>query len=219
MFNRYLLLALSAIFILTNTDNSLLFGQSISGIEILPENPTNSDEVQLIVHTEFEFDECHLDSIVPYFACGAFTYNAFYSSNFTTDTCSRSDTVSLGVLTNGLYIISYRMYFFGWTQVDQLDTSIVVGTTGIGQADHQNEKAQLKIWPNPSIGKVHIRCDIPEIDKLMIHSMTGRQIMSLSNENASEIWQNTISLQAGEYICTAYRNNLPVEVSKIIVTD
>ena len=175
MIKRFLLIVTTAVFISINLDNSLLFAQSISGIEIIPENPTNADEVMLIVHTSFEFEECGMDSIIPYFACGAFSFNGFYSSSFNTDTCFRSDTLSLGILENGMYILSYRMYYLGWTQVDQIDTSFVVGTTGLEKLSQQLERTQIKTWPNPSTGDVNILCRTPDIDKLVVHRMNGQQ--------------------------------------------
>jgi hypothetical protein len=219
MIKRYALIVLTAFFIYINLDNSLLFAQSISSIEIIPENPTSMDEVMLVVHTSFEFEDCRLDSLTPYFACGAFSFNGFYSSSFNADSCFRSDTLSLGVLENGMYIISYRMHYLGWTQVDHIDTSFVVGTTGLEKLVYQAERKQIKTWPNPSTGDVHIMCSTPDIDKIMVHSIHGQQCMILSKEDRSEIWQNTISLQAGNYICTAYKNDFPVAVTKIIVTD
>lgn len=217
MKNKYVLIVLIFLFTSIYLDSSLSYGQSISAVELLPENPTNADEVKLIVHTSFELAGCRLDSVTPYYACGAFSFNAYYSSDFDPDTCHRSDTISLGVLNNGMYVISYRMYYFGWTQVDQADTMIVVGTTGLNEKDDRAK--ELSIWPNPSVGQVNILARSPEIDRIIIRRISGSVSQELRKEGISEIWQNTISLQAGSYVCTAYSEDLPVATARIIVTD
>lgn len=194
---------------------SLLNAQEITGIEILPENPGNTDEIRLVVHTAFPYSDCRLDSINPYFACGAFSYDAFYNTGFEMDSCESSDTVSLGVLNNGMYIISYRMYFLGWSQVDQADTFIVVGTTGLEHLS--GTENGLRIWPNPSHGNLNIQTSGLEADLLRIVNTADGHTKKITLDSNVPIQQNEVSLKPGFYICTAFRNNAAVAVTKFIV--
>jgi len=191
-----------------------LDAQEITGFHISPENITNTDEVLLIVTTGFPFTGCSLDSVHSFFACGAFSFDAFYNSDFQTGSCTRTDTISLGILSNGSYAISFRMYYLGWSQVDQADTFISVGVTGL---DHLRGDAALPlhIWPNPSTGKVNINTrGIP--CEIGIRHVSGRNVYAggpawSGNETIS------ISLPPGIYVLTAGRQGKVLQQSKIIV--
>jgi hypothetical protein len=195
--------------------NNSLYAQEISGVEIIPEYPTNSDEILFVVSTTFPLLDCRLDSLHPYFACGAFAYDAFYGSSFESGNCERTDTIILGPLQNGFYPITYRMYYLGWSQVDQVDTVITVGT--VGQKEYDGENTSLKIWPNPSTGLVNI---LPEaqIDRINVYTSTG-QLLETYELNNDEFEQIRLSLPAGLYICTPIRNGLPLPAQRLLVQD
>lgn len=197
---------------------SLLYAQEITGIELIPENPSYTDEILLVVHTAFPYSDCSLDSIHPYFACGAFSYDAFYNTGFDSDSCERSDTISIGVLNNGMYVISYRMYFLGWSQVDQADTFIVVGTTGI---EHRlaGQDNTIRIWPNPSYGKVNIQSQGMSADMIRIERLSGGFSKEFKLDAITAIQQNEVYLQPGLYICTALKEKRILAVSKFIVLE
>ena len=203
------------LFIICSYLNNSLFSQEITGVEILPEYPTSADHIMFVVSTSFPFLECTLDSLHPYFACGAFAYDAFYGSSFDTGDCERTDTITLGQLPNGFYPITYRMYFLGWSQVDQVDTVITVGAVGI--AEKKADESSIKIWPNPSPGIVNILPDI-RIDQLQIHN-SGGQLIKTHEISRSGYEQITLSLPAGLYICTPFRDGLPLPAQRFIVKD
>lgn len=189
--------------------------QEIISVEILPEYPTSADEVLFVVSTSFPFLECRLDSLHPFFACGAFAYDAFYGSSFDTGLCERTDTVNLGVLEDGFYPITYRMYFLGWSQVDQVDTVISVGAVGLNEQKHNN--SVLKVWPNPSNGILNI---LPEEKADRIHIYTyGGQLVETYEIGNREIEQITVSLPAGLYICTPILDGKPLPAQRLIVLD
>ena len=205
------------LFLLLQLPTINLKAQEISGIEIYPENITNSDEVMMIITTSFPLTDCYLDSVNIFYACGAFSFDGFYSTGFNTGECERTDTMSLGVLANGPYLISYRMYYLGWAQVDQVDTFIVVGTTGIEHLS--NRDAALSIWPNPSPGRVNIGTDNRIFDRLTLSNIHGSFTKNIQLNNQLPNSINTISLPAGMYICTAFRNDQPISIKKFIVLD
>jgi len=215
---RTLLLKLTLLlFILTYLPTTLLEAQEISSLEIIPENITNNDEVLLIVTTSFPFLECNLDSVHIFYACGAFAFDGFYNTGFETGDCERTDTISLGMLPNGPYMISYRMYYLGWSQVDQVDTFITVGVTGIDHLTYNDDP--FRIWPNPSHGALNFKVDDQSIDKISIRNLTGSfsKLIEISDHSANTI--NTISLLPGMYICTALRKDHPVSIKKLIVLE
>ncbi|MEN8224885.1 MAG: T9SS type A sorting domain-containing protein [Bacteroidota bacterium] len=209
---------IAGLFILIQLNTSLSQAQEISGFEVYPEHPTNADEILLVIHTTFPFLNCSLDSVNKFYACGAFSLDGFYSTNFTTGDCERTDTISLGLLSTGPYMISYRMYYLGWTQVDQADTFITVGAVGIEHLA-KSSTAALKIWPNPSSGEVHISTEDDKIDKLHIQHISGlySQSIDLEKENPNTI--NTVSLIPGMYICTTFSNDQAISMSKFIVVE
>ena len=195
--------------------NNSLYAQEITGVEIIPEYPTSSDEILFVVSTSIPFLECRLDSLHPYFACGAFAYDGFYGSSFDTGPCERSDTINIGPLPNGFYPLTYRMYFLGWAQVDQVDTLITVGAVGL--SEFATYKAVLNIWPNPSTGMVNI---LPEeqVDRIDVYTSTG-QLLESYELNSSDFEQIRLSLPAGLYICTPFRDGLPLPAQRLIVQD
>lgn len=205
------------IFIYLNT--SVLFGQEITSFKFIPEYPTNTDEIQLVVHTSFPFSNCRLDSVHPYFACGAFSWDAFYNTDFDPDSCDRSDTLSLGTLSNGMWVVSFRMHYLGWSQVDQLDTSIIVGTTGLSDNALQGTDDLMNIWPNPSTGIVNIRAKNSDVDRILIKGLSGTYHKEIDVRAQNGIKQNTVSLHAGIYICTAIAKDRTISVSKLIVLE
>jgi len=215
MKNTLHLFLVSALLISTYLNNSVQ-AQEITGMEIFPEYPTNADEILLIVNTSFPFLDCRLDSIHPFYACGAFSYDAFYGTGFTSGYCERTDTISLGTLDNGLYIMSYRMYYLGWSQVGQIDTSVSVGTTGIPGFDTEEDQS-LSIWPNPSNGTIHISAHGEAIDEIRLNNASGTYARSLELQSVQEEKEYTLYLPPGLYICTAISGGHPVSTSKFIV--
>jgi hypothetical protein len=209
------LLSVLSIFLLLNTS---IFSQEIAGIEIIPENPSGSDEVFLIVETSFPFLDCTLDSVHHFYACGAYALDGFYNTGFETGECQRTDTISLGNLPTGPCLITYRMYYLGWSQVDQIDTFITVGTVGIDKLVEQSSP-NIKIWPNPSKGKINLEIKNKEIDKLTVRSISGTYSETIDLNLLTNKTINTISLQAGMYICTAYSKDYPISMSKFIVLE
>jgi hypothetical protein len=195
--------------------NKSVQAQEISGVEILPEYPTSADDILFVVSTTFPLQECRLDSLYTSSACGAFSYDAFYGTSFDIGDCERSDTIHLGQLQNGFYPITYRMYFMGWSQVDQVDTVVTVGAVGLSETDKKEKP--LKIWPNPSSGMVNI---VPgsAIDRIHIHTSSG-QLVETYEINKRESEQISISLAAGLYICTPIRDGLPLRAHSLIVRD
>ena len=193
-----------------------LIAQEITGYQIFPENPTSSDEISLVVQTSFSFMDCRLDSLHEYYACGAFAFDGFYGTGFVSGDCSRSDTISIGTLPNGPYQISYRMYYLGWAQVDQIDTFITVGTTGI---DHRFDEASvgLKITPNPSRGQVNIVVDNGPVDRLRIYSIAGITVFDSQIRKDGLNDNLDVSLTPGMYICVCFNGEIPLLRRKFII--
>ena len=188
-------------------------------MELFPENPTNSDEILMIVSTSFPFLDCSLDSLVTYFACGAYSFDAFYNTGFESGDCERTDTVNLGTLPNGLYMLSYRMYYLGWAQVDQADTSISIGDpTGI-RINSNEENDILNIYPNPSHGSVNIMTKNTSVSRIRISNSSATIIHDLMLDKGQINQVNTISLSPGLYLCTAFSDGYPTATAKIIVLD
>lgn len=210
------LIMLLLIHILTNAGH--LSAQQITGLEIIPENPGSSDDINMVIHTAFAFSPCHLDSVHPYYACGAFSFNAFYNSGFDSDSCERSDTIHLGMLSNGMYVISYRMYYLGWSQVDQVDTFIMVGPTGM-EHHLMGDGSGIKVWPNPSHGSVNILAAGLDADRIRILELSGKVVGEYKIDHHANIYQNEVSLQAGTYLCTALKNNRIAGVARFIVLE
>jgi hypothetical protein len=208
--------SLLILIIVTLLPTPRLNAQEITDFRVFPENITNTDEVLLIVTTGFPFTGCSLDSVHSFFACGAFSFDAFYNSDFQTGSCTRTDTISLGVLSNGSYVISYRMYYLGWSQVDQADTFITVGTTGLEQLTG-DAVAPLRIWPNPSTGTVNISTGGGSPHDIGIRHISGKNVYA-----TGPVWSGnetiTISLPPGIYVCTAGRQGMVLQQSKLIVT-
>lgn len=197
---------------------STLIAQEITGYEIIPENPSNADEVILIVHTSFPFLDCRLDSLHNFYACGAFAFDGFYGTGFEIGDCSRSDTVSMGVLPNGPYQISYRMYYLGWAQVDQIDTFITVGTTGLVHLMEQDEPS-LVIMPIPARGHVKISVESHQANRLLIHDNTGRPVFDQGIINDGTNADLNVSLPPGMYICTAFKDGSLVTSRRFIILE
>lgn len=212
---RFLLLA--TLLISTYLYDSSLKAQEITSFEIYPPNPSSSDEVRLIVGTSFFMQGCTLDSVVIYYACGAFALDGFYNTAFDPGACERTDTISLGMIANGGYALTYRMYYLGWTEVDKIDTSLTVGTTGLRHRELSENT--IRIWPNPSNGNVNIEILENEVDAIRISNMSGSYLKEVQLENDEKNLLNILSLSPGMYICTASRNHKPVHTTKFIVLE
>lgn len=212
---RFLLFG--AILISTYLNASSLKAQEITSFEIYPPYPTSSDDIRLIVGTSFFMQGCTLDSVVLYYACGAFALDGFYNTAFDPGACERIDTISLGMIANGGYALTYRMYYLGWSEVDKIDTSLTVGTTGL---EHREiSENAIRIWPNPSNGNVNIEILDNEIDAIRISNMNGSYLKDVELGSEEKNLLNILSLSPGMYICTASRNHKPVHTSKFIVLE
>ena len=86
----------------TYLNTSSLSAQEITGLEIYPKNITSNDEVLLIISTSFPFLDCSLDSVHEFTGCGALSFDGFYNTGFEVGECSRTDTINMGMLANGL---------------------------------------------------------------------------------------------------------------------
>lgn len=151
---------------------------AIDSMKIIPENPTENDEVKVIVYATFSSGDCLLENHTIDLQNGIITMNLIYTVGMATYICHSTDTLSIGTLSAGDYELQAGLYT-GPGQSSDNETLLfsVGGTLGITETD---DETNVTIYPNPVQNQLMVMTN-ETVEKIEIRSVSG-QIMSVEQQ-------------------------------------
>lgn len=195
------------IFIVFTTLSVTSFSQVVNRIRIFPSQPTVNDSISIISDFSYigtcsfgmvyMFTNIH-DSIIELHP----TYCGYWDST----SCNSIDTFKIGKFSAGNYklkIIYHQGSVCPISNFDaviaQFDSTISIGIVGI--SDNEKTNSSIKLYPNPSSGRIFISSENVEIKYVEIYNIYGEKVKCISfsnNQKSTEL--DVLDLSKGLYI-------------------
>lgn len=195
--------------LLSSSFTQFVFGQ-FEGVRIIPENPTSDDNIKVEYPATFSYSDCSLGdysiSLQGNEVIAILKYNVGAAAAF----CSRVDTLTIGHLNKGNYLLitnttDSRAYPY---DVDTLH--FTVGSVDV----HEIPESQIiELYPNPTNKSLNINVnEIGDLQTIKIYDISGRLVLSkdLDNVNEKYIELDISSLVNGLYTCTLTGKRNPI---------
>ena len=188
--------------LLSTSFTQFMFGQ-FESVKIIPENPTPDDNITVEYSGTFSYSGCSLGdysiSLQGTEIIATLKYNVGYAAAL----CSRVDTLTIGYLTKGNYLLitnttDSRAYPY---DVDTL--YFTVGSVGV----HEISKSQIMdLYPNPTSDLINIEFQLnnPETVSLTIYDLQSKAIATPTIGNKGQgkhkVTISTAHLPKGIYL-------------------
>lgn len=189
------------LFLNANSVHSQTWPPGIDSLYIVPDEPSETDEIQLVIHATLHATPCHLveDSVEIVVNENQIQIVTAYWTGWGAAGCYSIDTISLGQLAAGHYDLT--AYFDHEIFTDEDSLSFFVGAPTNTAVNHESN-LQLNIFPNPlksTTLNVNYTLDAFSEIHMEIHDLTGKIL----------IQKNSGPQQTGEHNVEMDLKNLP----------
>lgn len=151
----------------------------ITDMYIIPTQPTEADEVSLVIHAYLPHSPCNLidQTLTIEIIDNEIMVEAEYYSGFLTATCTTVDTVLIGQLSAGYYDLTFLFESEFSSDADSL--SFVVETPTSIRSNQQSEM-ELNVFPNPlASGNLNVSYTLETISEvnLEVYDLSGKLVV------------------------------------------
>lgn len=179
------------LFIICFLSSNILFAQfgQITNIQIIPANPTEADQVKVVVEAMLGSSPCTLDNAVSNINGNTIELSNYYCGGMLQTICSRTDTINLGNLAAGLYNLAVNMAV-GCGPYTPVDSALSNGFTVsvFSGLNAINKVEKFSIYPNPTHNsEVQIQAISSEVYQLVCLNALGQEIFATSNLTGNQI--------------------------------
>ncbi|PIX36617.1 MAG: hypothetical protein COZ59_00150 [Bacteroidetes bacterium CG_4_8_14_3_um_filter_31_14] len=136
-----------------------IYGQSpqIDSLKIIPTNPTTNDTIKVVAYTTFFNSPCFLASSS--FIIGT-TINVYAShqndSSMWPAFCNSIDTLTIGQLSAGTYVLHYHLADTVPPTTYDIDTIIFTVQQASGLQLIDNSEQEITVYPNPTTTEINV---------------------------------------------------------------
>lgn len=190
------------VFLFANNVHAQTWPPGIDSLYIVPDEPTEADEILLVIHASLAQVPCELihDSVEIEFNENQIQIETAYWTGWGAAGCYSIDTISLGQLSAGYYDLT--AYFDHEIFTDEDSLSFFVGTpTNISV--NQKSDLHLNLYPNPNNGNQlvldFLTDNITSSAQMSIYDNTGRLILANDLPNQTRHVISLPSLSQGMY--------------------
>lgn len=129
-----------------------LWAHTIDSLAILPSNPTSADQIQVVCYSTFTSGGCDLTNFSVTISGTQISVQATHIVGMLAVICNRIDTLSIGQLPAGTYLLNYQLYDTLQQNIADIDTiSFVVGPSN-GVSEAVSDNPGILPYPNPGNG-------------------------------------------------------------------
>jgi hypothetical protein len=165
--------------------NGSLFAQfgQITSIQVIPTNPTDNDQIAVVVEVMLGSSPCNLDNSSFSINSNNIQLNTFYCEGMLATICSRIDTISLGTLTAGSYNLELNLAT-GCPAFVSVDSSLSNGFTvtvfsGISAVQ---QLENFSVYPNPTNNSlVNIKSGSLQTYSITCYNSLGQALFAMNN--------------------------------------
>ena len=189
------------------------YGQFITSLEIVPENPTTADELFLVTHLSAFGQYNPPDVVVENNGTTINVAICFYKGGYVPiEETHYYDTISLGFVNTGSYNLNYSLSSTfseqGCTENDVEESEDFSFFVDRYLSTKELTSSTITLFPNPTNGKVKIKSD-QTIDDLEIYDISGRKIKRFNfNSTNTKKYQIDISnFRNGVYLFVIQNEN------------
>jgi hypothetical protein len=151
-------------------------GQSIDELNIIPEDPINTETVVSVIATAWHPSQgCPIVETEFIYNQDTITVVVQHELGLFTAICNSIDTTSLGSHLPGTYTVEYVMISGVFGDIAVADTAYTEFTVeGVNSIGAPIEKSILNLYPNPSNGNVFIETDWR--GQMAIYDIMGKEL-------------------------------------------
>ncbi len=194
-----------------------VFGSNvIDSLILLPRNPVIGEVVKIICKSRFGTSPCELDSFGVEINNNEIHIHAYHLLGGATVPCQSTDTIEIGQLSSGDYMLYYSYYGKSDTQYYDTDTLefLVFVCIQVNDVEKQNT---VSLYPNPvkdQLTLVDIRNQF-DLTEVVIIEQTGKAVCTIRMENPTNNSFDVSSLFSGVYILQLRRKDGSIYHSKL----
>ena len=165
--------------------SNILFAQfgQITGIQIVPANPTNIDQIKVVVEVMLGSSPCTFDNYTNAMNGNTIELNNFYCGGLLQTICNRTDTINLGAFNPGIYNLNVFMSV-GCGPYTFVDSSLSNGFTvsvfsGITTVVKENI---FSLFPNPTNNSVvNLQSNSTNSYSIVCFNSLGQEAFGMGN--------------------------------------
>lgn len=178
---------------------------TITSLQIVPENPTVNDQVQLAINALWSSGSCEMTNYVYSGSDTNFEYNFFYDVGNATYICTNTSALNLGILAAGNYTIKCYINNNSAPSMQYEPMTITFTVVG-GNLQNQNfEKNDVLLaYPNPVTDFLTVENQNSKL--LTIFNALGQKIMEKNNLSNTKTALNFSNFPKGVYFLS-FENN------------
>jgi hypothetical protein len=175
------------------------FGQGIEQLEIIPEDPINTEDVVSVIATAWHPSQgCPIVETEFFYNQDTITIVVEHELGLATAICNSIDTTSMGTYAPGTYKVEYVMISGVFGEVGVADTAYTEFTVeGVNSTNDREPNAAITIYPNPSSGDLFVETDWR--GELAVYDLIGKEIQKFRIDR-SPFHFSTESLAPGVYM-------------------
>ncbi|TVR69462.1 MAG: T9SS C-terminal target domain-containing protein [Marinilabiliales bacterium] len=188
-------------------------------IEIIPAAPVAGDTVRMVTHISFNAVDCMLTDYDVYISEDTIRVATIYTTGNRNELFSTADTLELGTLDAGEYILYYYLSEDTsgpetYLASDTITLTVDVATSLDPEITPGN---QIRIYPNPASNAINVDLTMHGNDShdIDIYSLSGQKIRTINNATGL-LTIDISSLSGGVYILVLTRENKEIETSLFI---
>ena len=154
--------------------------QEIDSLKIIPVSPTSSENIQVIAYTEHPNMSCTLFNSTVNTSNDTIYVSAFHSIGMLPAMCNSTDTITIGNLMSGNYVLIYNVTDTVLPNPGDTDTLLFSIQGFLETRDYI--KNELLTYPNPATEYIQFGIDhgLPINGSIDIYSAVGEKVISNS---------------------------------------
>lgn len=178
--------------------------QWITGMSVVPSNPTIQDYIRIITTVEFPSGDCQEKTLNASVSGSQINLSALHCVGMLTFICGSTDTFQLGQLAAGTYTVYFQLDMGGQPfpctpgiVPGALDSMTFVVSTGTGLP--LLSKNEMELFPNPGQNGFAIRYSGNVVPFVRITDMQGRIVREFPSVS-SDTYLDLSELKSGAYL-------------------
>lgn len=177
----------------------LSFSQSIDELEIIPEDPINTEDVVSVIATAWHPNSgCPVVGTEFFYSQDTITVFVEHQQGLATAICNSIDTTSLGSFAPGTYKVEYVMVSSLFGDLAITDTAYTEFTVeGVNSTNNFDAYSTITIYPNPSHGNLFVETDWR--GEFAVYDLLGKELKKFRMDR-SPFYFSTESFAPGVYI-------------------